>query len=129
MLEEYIKELEEDLKINELNLKDYQLKLPAIKHKWAGRCIRLKLELAQEHKKLDKLKKTLAEEVEKAAPVKLSAPAINQMIESHSTYKEFRSNMEEKKLAIELLEKTEKTLNSATFDIKNLIEIMKLETT
>jgi len=129
MLEKYIEELENDLKINELNLKDYQLKLPAIKHKWAGRYIRLKLDLAQENRKLDKLKKTLAEEVEKAAPVKLSAPAINQMIENHSTYKEFRSQIEEKKLIIELLEKAEKTLNSATYDIKNLVEIMKLEMT
>jgi hypothetical protein len=42
MLEEYIKELSEDLKIDELNLKDYQLRLPALKHKWTGRCIRLK---------------------------------------------------------------------------------------
>jgi len=129
MLEEYIKELEEDLKINELNLKDYQLRLPAIKHKWAGRYIRLKLELAQENKKFDKLKKTLAEEVEKAAPVKLSAASINQMIENHETYKDFRVKVEEKKLVIELLEKAEKTLNSATYDIKNLVEIMKLEMT
>lgn len=129
MLEEYIKELEEDLKINELNLKDYQLRLPAIKHKWAGRYIRLKLEIVHDNKKLDTLKKALTEEVEKAAPVKLSIPAINQMIENHSKYKDFRRTIEEKKLAVELLEKAEKTLNSATFDIKNLIEIMKLEMT
>jgi hypothetical protein len=129
MLSEYIKELEEDLKINELNLKDYQLRLPAIKHKWAGRLIRLKLELIQENKKLEKLKKTLAEEVEKASPVKLSGPSINQMIESHATYKDYKAVIEEKKLSIELLEKTEKTLSSTTYDIKNLIEIMKLEMT
>jgi hypothetical protein len=129
MLSEYIKELEEDLKINELNLKDYQLRLPAIKHKWAGRLIRLKLELIQENKKLEKLKKTLAEEVEKASPVKLSGPSINQMIESHATYKDYKAVIEEKKLSIELLEKTEKTISSTTYDIKNLIEIMKLEMT
>lgn len=129
MLDEYIKEIEEDLKINELNLKDYQLRLPAIKHKWAGRLVRLKLDLAREHKKLDALKKTLADEVEKAAPVKLSAPSINQMIEKHEKYKEFRTKMEEVKLVIELLEKSEKTLSSTTYDIKNLIEIMKLEMT
>lgn len=129
MLEDYIKELEEDLKINELNLKDYQLKLPAIKHKWAGRYVRLKLEMVNENKKLEKVKKDLAEQIEKAAPVKLSVPAINQMIEGHSSYKEAKRAIEEKKLAIELLEKAEKTLSSTTYDIKNLIEIMKLEMT
>jgi hypothetical protein len=85
--------------------------------------------MVQENKKLDNLKKTLAEEIEKAAPVKLSTPSINQMIESHSTYKDYKLKIEEKKLTIELLEKSEKTFNSATFDIKNLVEIMKLETT
>jgi hypothetical protein len=129
MLEEYIKELEEDLKINELNLRDYQLKLPAIKHKWAGRYIRLKLEIAQDNKKLFVLKKKLADEVEKAAPVKLSTPSINQMIENHDMYKEYCAKIDEKKIVVELLEKAEKTLNSATYDIKNLVEIMKLEIT
>jgi hypothetical protein len=129
MLDEYIKELEEDLKINELNLKDYQLKLPAIKHKWAGRYIRLKMEVVQDNKKLDKTKKTLTEEIEKASPVKLTNVSINQMIENHTVYKDFKAKIEEKKLVIELLEKAEKTLNSTTYDIKNLVEIMKLETT
>jgi deoxycytidine triphosphate deaminase len=51
------------------------------------------------------------------------------MIESHATYKDYKAVIEEKKLSIELLEKTEKTLSSTTYDIKNLIEIMKLEMT
>lgn len=129
MLEEYIKELEKDLKIDELNLKDYQLCLPAIKHKWAGRLIRLKLELIEQNKTLEKLKRELTKEIEKAAPVKLNMHTVNQMIESHDKYKEFRCVIEEKRLIIELLERTEKTLNSTTYDIKNLVEIMKLETT
>ena len=45
LLEDYIKELENDLKIDELTLKEYQLKLPGTKHKWAGRYIRHNLEL------------------------------------------------------------------------------------
>ena len=32
LLEDYIKELESDLKIDELIIKEYQLKLPGIKH-------------------------------------------------------------------------------------------------
>ena len=34
----------------------------------------------------------------------------------------------ELKLVVEFLEKTEKTLSSITFDIKNIVEIIKLET-
>ena len=129
MLEEYIKELEEDLKINELNLKEYQLKLPAIKHKWAGRLIRLKLEIVNDKSDLDNVKKKLIEQVEQNSPVKMSMPSIKQMIENHALYKEAKKTIDEKQLIIELLEKTEKTLSSATYDVKNLIEIMKLEMT
>ena len=129
MLDKYIQELEEDLKINELNLKDYQLRLPAIKHKWAGRLIRHKLEIARDNKKCDQLKKTLVDEIQKHSNVKLTLPAINSAVDSHEDVLELKRSIEEKKLIIELLEKTEKTLSSATFDIKNLIEIMKLEMT
>ena len=129
MLEEYIKELEADLKINELNLKDYQLRLPALKHKWAGRLIRHKLEVVQFTKNLDALKRVLIEETQRSAQVKLTLSALTQAGESRKEYIEYKKSIEEKKLIIELLEKTEKTLSSTTFDIKNLIEIMKLETT
>ena len=129
MLAEYIKELEEDLKINELNLKDYQLRLPATKHKWAGRLIRLKMEIIQDARRLNDRKNKLIEEVKKSAPVNLTLPAITKAVETQPEIAEIQQTIDEKKLVIELLEKTEKTLSSATFDIKNLVEIMKLETT
>jgi len=129
MLEKYIIELEEDLKINELNLKDYQLRLPGIKHKWASRYIKHKLEVINLNKKCDSLKKKLFEKIQEASPVKLSPATINSAIEQHKEYTELANNLHEIKLIVELLEKTEKTLHSATFDIKNLVEIMKLETT
>jgi len=43
--------------------------------------------------------------------------------------KEFDRRLNELALVVELLEKTEKTLSSASFDLKNLIDIIKLETT
>jgi len=129
MLAEYIKELEEDLKINELNLKDYQLRLPATKHKWAGRLIRLKMEVTQETRRLNALKTKLTEEIKKGSTVDLSLPVILKAVEQRPELIEMQQTIEEKKLVIELLEKTEKTLSSTTFDIKNLVEIMKLETT
>lgn len=129
MLEEYIKELEEDLQINELNLKDYQLRLPAIKHKWAGRCIRHKLEIIQLSKQSESLKKKLVEKIQENAAVKLSTPAVTAAVENHAEFKTIIEQIQQKKLIVELLEKTEKTLHSATYDVKNIVEIMKLETT
>jgi len=76
LLEDYIKELENDLKIDELILKDYQLKLPGIKHKWAGRCIRHKLELVDIKKKREKLKKEIVDKIQEQSPVKLAFPVV-----------------------------------------------------
>jgi hypothetical protein len=129
MLEEYIKELEHDLKIDELNLKDYQLRLPALKHKWAGRLIRLKSTLHVLRKQRDNSKYDITKEIDATSPVKLTSTTLSTSADRHSKIQELNSRIQETELLIELLEKTEKTLSSCTFDLKNLIEIVKLETT
>jgi len=129
LLEDYIKELESDLKISELELKDYQLRLPGIKHKWAGRCIRHKLELNDLRKKRDVLKRSLVEKIQEQSPVKLNLPVAERTVEKHSELIEMDDRMKQLELIVELLEKSEKTLSSASYDLKNIIDIIKLETT
>lgn len=129
LLDDYIKELESDLKIDELILKDYQLKLPGIKHKWAGRCIRHKLELIDLRKKRELIKKDLVEKIQEQSPVKLAIPVIERTAEKHSDIIEIDTKIKQTELIIELLEKSEKTLSSTSYDIKNLVDIIKLETT
>ena len=129
LLEEYIKELENDLKISELELKDYQLRLPGVKHKWAGRCIRHKLELNELRRKRDTLKKTLVEKIQEQSPVKLNLPVAERTVERHSELVEMDNNIKQLELIVELLEKSEKTLSATSYDLKNIIDIIKLETT
>jgi hypothetical protein len=128
-LEDYITELENDLKFDELNLKDYQQRLPGIKHKWAGRCIRHKLELITLKKNRDKLKRAIVDKINEMSPVKLTAPVAERTAENSNELTEADAKIKEIELVIELLEKSERTLNSTSYDIKNLIDIMKLETT
>ena len=129
MLDQYIKELEADLKIDELYLKDYALRLPGIKHKWAGRCIRHKLEVVNLRKDKEVLKSTLIKKLNETASVKLTTPVLEKMADSTNEIKDFDVRIRELELVIELLEKTEKTLSSASYDVKNILEIIKLETT
>lgn len=128
-LEDYITELENDLKFDELSLKDYQQRLPGIKHKWAGRCIRHKLELIALKKNKDKLKRAIVDKINEMSPVKLTAPVAERTAESSTELTEADAYIKEIELVIELLEKSERTLNSTSYDIKNLIDIMKLEIT
>jgi len=129
LLENYIKELENDLKIDELVLKEYQLKLPGIKHKWAGRLIRHKMDINELRKKRELLKKELVDKIQEQSPVKLALPVIERTAEKHSEVAEIDSKIKELELVVELLEKSEKTLSSTSYDIKNLVDIIKLETT
>ena len=129
MLDEYIKELENDLKIDELYLKDYSLRLPGIKHKWVGRCMRHKLELINLRTKKEKLKKQLKDRILESSAVKPSLPVLDKLVENTDEIKDFDQKINELNLVVEFLEKSEKTLSSASYDLKNLVDIIKLETT
>jgi hypothetical protein len=53
MLNEYIDEMQVDLELDELNIKEVQMKVPALKHKWVGRLMRHKAQIAGLNRKRD----------------------------------------------------------------------------
>ena len=128
LLEEYISELSVDVQIDEFSMKDVQMKLPAIKHKWTGRLMRAKMEIEEKRIEKYKLVERIAEALIKESPVSLSIPMAKKTAELHPDVKETWDQINELKLVVEFLEKTEKTLSSITFDIRNIVEIIKLET-
>ena len=109
-------------------MKDVQMKLPAIKHKWTGRLMRAKMEIEEKRIEKYKLVERIAEALIKESPVSLSIPMAKKTAELHPDVKETWDQINELKLVVEFLEKTEKTLSSITFDIRNIVEIIKLET-
>jgi hypothetical protein len=131
-LETYLKELEMDTSVSDFNLKEVQMKLPALKHKWVGRYIRHKQELQKIQRTKDKTSKNLVEETIKQAPIDLksstSANAVARMVENTESIQILNERIEELKLIVELLEKAEKILSNMSFDLKNIVEIQKLET-
>jgi len=128
LLEEYISELTTDIQIDEFSMKDVQMKLPAVKHKWTGRLMRAKMEIEEKRREKYKLVERIAEALVKESPVSLSMLMARKTAEQHVDVKGIWDQINELKLVVEFLEKTEKTLSSITFDIKNIVEIIKLET-
>ena len=127
MLERYISEIEEDLKIDQFNIKEASLKSPGRKHFWVSRLINHKRNLQSlENKKLD-LKKQIMDQIHDQSPVKLSTYTVDKTSDESGMIREIQVKINEEKLIIEFLEKTEKIFSSLTYDIKNIIEIMKLE--
>ena len=129
LLDQYIKELGEDTALDEFNVRDVQMKLPAVKHKWAGRLMRAKSENAKLERKKRKNIKDLTQKLVKESPVKLSLPIAEKKVRDLDDIQDIYEQIKDNEVIILFLEKAERILNSMTFDIKNLTEIMKLETT
>jgi hypothetical protein len=123
-------EINSDLVLDRINLLEKQLMLPAIKHKWVARLIdqkRLKnsLEAKKKHLKADVLK-TLQDS---GIPSNLPKAALDRKIESSDSLLKIDEQIKETEIIIEYLEKVENICRSLTYDIKNAVDLEKLETT
>lgn len=129
LLQKYIKEIEADLKIDEFNIKEVQMRTPSRKHFWTSRMINHKVELEKLKNDKLRLKKVLVTEFSTKNDMRLSLPAIEKAAENVKEMQDLSNKIKEVEFIIELLEKTEKTLSSLSFDLSNCIKIMALEQT
>ena len=129
VLERYSKELTDFCTINEFTVKEKQLQLPAFKHLFVGRLIRHKIHASKLKTQKEKLRSELAAAAAKSAPVILDFSKVEKAMEGNEKIVEINNQIYYNTLIIEYLEKVEKVLSSITYDIKNIVEIMKLETT
>ncbi len=127
ILDQYIDEIEKDLQINEFNLKDSSMKTPARKHYWVSKLIRHKKNLLSLRQQRDSIKRDVVQKIIEESPVKVTVPVAEKASYQHEKMKEISNKISNEELIVEFLEKTEKTFSAVGFDIKNIIEIMKME--
>ena len=127
-LVKYQQELEEDTAVDELNIKDMSMKLPAIKHKWVARLIYAKREVS-------KLKNQRREAIDKASqiaiqesPVSMSDSSARRAAANHELVIKINNKLEEQELIVEYLDKCIDVFRNMTWDFKNMVELIKLET-
>lgn len=125
LFETYQKEIAEDIKVDELSLKDKTMLVPTIKHKWVGRLMMHKVQL----KKLNDIKKKEIKRLTNNSPIPLSKATLDQAINGDESIVKVQNSIERLEVIIEYLEKVEKLTSSLTWDCKNLIDLQKLETT
>ncbi len=126
--EDYEKEIIIDTSIDELNILEKQLKLPTIKHKWVFRLISYKRELNRLNKKRKEIKETVISKLENI-PKGIPKKILDSKIESSDQIQSIDDQIQEISIMIEYLEKVELILKSMSYDIKNIIDINRLETT
>lgn len=127
LFKKYDEELHDDTKINELNIKDKQMKLAGIKHKWASRLIMQKVERHKYEKLLEEAKNKIIETKKKESHVSVSNATLDKMVEKHEVVVKIKNKIRETDIVILYLEKVEKIFSGLTYDIKNIIDVMKLE--
>ena len=125
LMTKYKTEFEEDAVINEFNLKDKQLMLPGIKHKYVAYLIQHKV---RKHE-LENIKKEAIEELFKKEnlDIGLSKQAMEKKYENSAPIQKINSLIKEQDIIIDYLEKIEIISKSMTYDISNIIKIMELE--
>ena len=127
MIERYKEEINKDLVINDFNIKAVQLKLPSRKHYWAARLIDAKINLHRLIKRKKALKETIVKRIVSEAPVRLTQQTAEIAAESSDELQNITIEIKDYEFVIEYLEKVEKIMSGMGFDIKNIIEIQKME--
>ncbi len=127
LLKKFIEDVGKDLVLDDFNLKEAQMRLPARKHFWVARLMEAKIKRGELLNKKKALKKTLTKGVIETSPVKISQAAAESAAERHDAVQELTSKIYECNMIIEYLEKVEKVMGQMGFDIKNIIDVQKME--
>ena len=128
MINKYMQELDSDTKLDVFNVKDVQSKLPGIKHKWVGRLIRHKYNIVTLEARIVEKREQLVTAVQNEITYVVSKPQAIKAANNHESILKLKNQIKDEGLIVSFLEKIERIFSSMTFDIKNLTEIMKLET-
>lgn len=127
LIDRYKEEINKDLVINDFNIKDVQLKLPSRKHFWAARLIDAKITHHRLIKRKKVLKETIVKRIVSEAPVRLTQQTAEIAAETSEELQNITIEIKDYEFVIEYLEKVERIMSGMGFDIKNIIEIQKME--
>lgn len=126
-IDQYVSEIENDLIINEFNIKDVSMRTPARKHYWVGKLIKHKKNLFYLEKQKSEIKKRVVKEIIEQSPIKVTIPVAEKASNNHSDIIDINEKINNETLIVEFLEKTEKVFSSVSFDISNIVKIMQME--
>ena len=123
--EKIVKDIEKDLKIDRMNMDEKSLQIPSIKHYWIAELYRTKIQI----QKLEKAKKERMKQVQanQVSEIGLSKSSLMVQVNNDELIIKINDKLEELKIIVEYLEDAKYVLGRATDDIKNRIELEKVE--
>lgn len=127
LLKKYIEDINKDLYLDDFNLKEVQMRLPARKHFWVARLIEAKIKRNTLFAKKKKLKKDLVKKVIEDSPVRINQTAAETAAERYDSVVTINNSIKEQDTIIEYLEKVEKIMSMMHWEIKNIVDINRME--
>lgn len=127
VLSNYIQQIKSDLEINQINIADVARKLPARRHHWAARLIEHKIKINELEKQKSSIIKEVSAKIGRDSPVLMSSKTIQNAAEGSNDIQSINEQIATNKLIVEFLEQVQKNFFSASHDVRNIVEIMKLE--
>lgn len=126
LIKKYQAQYEEFCKIDDFNLDERAKRVPAEKHFWVCRLVDAKIEKDRLYKLKASTKNTLQKKIMEESPVTLNKQILDD-IEKSTSLESINHKIKEIEYLIEYLEKL---VNQVTFiaqDIKNIVEIKKMQ--
>jgi len=128
IINQYVDEASIDTNLDRLEVTSTQEQLVANKHKWSARLINHKIKLNNFKFKRSSLIDEYIKEYQDREPVRVNRSIAEKAVQNKKEIKIIDQKIQNEILIISFLENIYKNISFATNDIKNLIELMKLET-
>ena len=128
IINQYLKEASIDTNLNRLEVTSTQEQLVANKHKWSARLINHKINLNKLKYERSSLLEDYITDYQNKEPVRVNKSIAERAVENKKEIKAIDVKIQNEALIINFLENIYKNISFSTNDIKNLIELMKLET-
>tara|TARA_R100001015_G_C4516959_1_gene87044 strand:- start:218 stop:622 length:405 start_codon:yes stop_codon:yes gene_type:complete len=127
IIEQYTIESSIDTNIDRLNVTDVQEKLVNNKHKWSARLINHKIKLNKYKAIRLAILEEKIEEYQNTQPVMVNRSIAEKAVIKKKDIRVIDDKINNELLIIQHVENIYKNISFATNDIKNLVELMKLE--
>ena len=127
IIEQYTIESSIDTNIDRLNVTEVQEKLVNNKHKWSARLINHKIKLNKYRNQRFTILEEKIEEYQNTQPVMVNKSIAEKAVSKKKDVRIIDNKIENEILIIQHVENIYKNISFATNDIKNLVELMKLE--
>jgi len=128
IINQYLKEASIDTNLDRLEVTSTQERLISNKHKWSARLINHKINLNKFKSDRASLLEGYITKYQEDEPVRVNRSIAEKAVQNKNEIKAIDSKIQNEVLIISFLENIYKNISFATNDIKNLVELMKLET-